>query len=90
VKMTYHQPSWPNPLVLNQANTKILTLTAMALFPHQLTASGHFKPGSSGHMSPGHETVYPTRHCSFCRALDKVFIDMISFSIVYVACQVDN
>ncbi len=65
----------------------------MALFPGYLTASGHFKPGSSGHMRPGHETVYPSSFLPtavVARPFDIVSIDILSFSIVYVACQVGN
>jgi hypothetical protein len=57
-----------------------------------LMASGHIEPGSWGHMRPGHETAYPSSppHRSCHRALDTVSIDMISFNILFVACQVGN
>ncbi len=58
-------------------------------FPCHLTASGHIKPGSSGHMRPGRETPYPSSpipHRSCRRVLDTFSIDMISFNIVYFAC----
>ncbi len=60
-------------------------------FPHHLTSLGHIETDSSGHMRPGCEMAYrfslPSHH-NCCRALDTVFIDMISFNIVYFACQV--
>jgi hypothetical protein len=60
-------------------------------FPRYLTALGHIETDSSGHMRPGRETAYPfslPSHHSCCRALDTVSIDIISFNIVYFACQV--
>jgi hypothetical protein len=72
---------------------RVLTIIATAIFTHHLTASGHIEPGSSGSMRPGRATAYPsspTPHHSCCRALDTLFIDIISFNIVCVAWQVGN
>jgi hypothetical protein len=62
-------------------------------FPHHVTASGHIEPGISGHIRPGHETVYPFSPPpppQFLQGPQNSLYDMISFNIAYVACQVVN